>query len=312
MTNLDQQFRVRPLIVNIQREMFTCNCRSVPFVRWTRVTHVRLMEKDQLTCSYGDRDNVRMTEIVVDQLECHLSVLPIVVPIAVGVIITSIVVLFVRYHPWYIKYHMVLCWFRDGRTSSSPQGKQHDAMVTYFLYVSNSRDQQVGVARISRWVCTRLLLRAEDEWGLCLYLGDRDDIGGASKMHNFVHCFERSDKLVICLTREFINDSDCMNYLATALDSSKPLSKYIFVLFDDVQPTSVPRRLRQLLLPNAPSLMFTWVDIEDEGDHAHRAFWLCMRDALIRDPDQERCRRHFDVIRLLVSRHENTFDFEQQ
>ena len=61
-----------------------------------------------------------------------------------------------------------------------------------------------------------------------------------------------------------------MNYLATALDSSKPLSKYIFVLFDDIQLTSIPRRLRQLLLPNAPSVMLTWVDIEDEDDHAHR------------------------------------------
>ena len=57
--------------------------------------------------------------------------------------------------------------------------------------------------------------------------------------------------VVVCLTREFIEDSDCMNYLATALDSSKPLSKYIFVLFDDIQPTSVPRRLRQLLLPDS-------------------------------------------------------------
>ncbi|KAK2185718.1 hypothetical protein NP493_225g01035 [Ridgeia piscesae] len=57
--------------------------------------------------------------------------------------------------------------------------------------------------------------------------------------------------VVVCLTREFIEDSDCMNYLATALDSSKPLTKYIFVLFDDIQPTSVPRRLRQLLLPDS-------------------------------------------------------------
>ena len=203
MINLDQQFFVRPLIVNIQREMFICNCGSVPFVRWTRVTHVRLTEKDQLACSYGDRDNVRMTKIDVDQLEaeCHLSILPIVVPIAVGVIIISVVVLFVRYHRWYIKYHLVLCWLRDGRTSSSTQGKQHDAMVTYFLYASNSRDQQVGVARISRWVCTRLLPRAEDEWGLRLYVGDGDDVDGASKMHNFVRGFERSDKVVVCLTR---------------------------------------------------------------------------------------------------------------
>ena len=53
-------------------------------------------------------------------------------------------------------------------------------------------------------------------------------------MRNFIRGFQSSDKMVVCLTREFIDDSDCMNYLATVLDSSKPLSKYIFVLFDDI------------------------------------------------------------------------------
>ncbi|KAI0233785.1 hypothetical protein LSAT2_015994, partial [Lamellibrachia satsuma] len=210
MENLDRRCQMRSIEVNVQREMFTCNCESIEFVRWTRVTQVRLTEMNQLTCSFGGRDNVRMKEIDVTQLEagCHLSILPIVVPIIAVVIFISVVVLFVRYHRWYVKYHLVLCWLRDGRTSSSTQGKQHDAMVTYFLYASNSRDQQVGVARISRWLCTRLLPRAEDEWGLRLYVGDRDDVGGASKMHNFVRGFESSDKLVVCLTREFIDDSD--------------------------------------------------------------------------------------------------------
>ncbi|KAK2185716.1 hypothetical protein NP493_225g00008 [Ridgeia piscesae] len=134
-----------------------------------------------------------------------------------------------------------------------------DKVVTYFLHALNYCDQMAGMERISRWVCTRLLPRAEDEWGLRLYVGDRDDIGGASKMHNFVRGFQSNDKVVVCLTREFIDDSDCMNYLATALDSSKPLTKYIFVFFDDIQPTSVPRRLRQLILPNSPSTPLTWV-----------------------------------------------------
>ena len=127
-------------------------------------------------------------------------------------------------------------------------------------------------------------------------------------MHNFVRGFESSDKLVVCLTREFIDDTDCMNYLATALDSSKPLSKYIFVLFDEIQPTTLPRRLRQLLLPNAPSVLLTWGDIEADDRHAPETFWRRMRDALMRDPDQERCRRHFDVIPLMVSQHEEYND----
>ncbi|KAK2193179.1 hypothetical protein NP493_14g06035 [Ridgeia piscesae] len=309
MTTLDQHVHV--LTVDIRREMFVCNCESVTFLRWSRVTHVRLTEKDKLTCSYGDRDNVWVTEIDVDQLEagCQVSLLPVVVPIIAVVIFITVATFLVRYHRWYIKYHLVLCWLRDVTSSTN---KQYDAMVAYFLHASNSRDQEGGVARISRWVCTRLLPRAEDEWGLRLYVGDRDDLGGASKMHNFVRGFQSSDKVVVCLTREFIEDSDCMNYLATALDSSKPLSKYIFVLFDDIQPTSVPRRLRQLLLPNAPSIALTWGDITVEDEHEHSTFWRRMRDALTRDPDQERCRRQFDVIPLLVFRQEQTEDFDRQ
>ena len=243
---LDRLNRHRPLEVNIQRNMFACTCMSTSFVRWTRVTHVRLTNKDNMTCSYGQRDDVPLTEIVLEKLEAgcdyptsSFNIIPIVVPIFAGMIFVLIIILLVRYQRWYIKYHLILCW--ETTTTNRTESIQQDAIVLYFMHSANPRDQQCGVARISRWVCTRLLPRAEDEWGLRLYVGDRDDIGGASKMHNFVRGFTSSDKVVVCLTREFIDDSDCMNYLATALDSSRPLSKYIFVLFDDVQPTSVPR-----------------------------------------------------------------------
>ena len=37
MRSLDKQFLVRPLIIDIQREKFACNCESVSFVLWMRV-----------------------------------------------------------------------------------------------------------------------------------------------------------------------------------------------------------------------------------------------------------------------------------
>ena len=194
------------------------------------MTHVNLTDKDRLMCLYGNREDVQMTGISMDEFEAGCDVmdkkLTVVVPIVVGIAILVVVILWtVRYHRWYIKYHAILCWKREAGATTRERENCFEAMVLYFIYSANPSDQQDGVARISRWVCTRLLPRAEDEWGLCLYVGERDDVGGASKMHNFV--FESSDKVVVRLTREFIDDSDCMNYLATALDSSKPLSKYI-------------------------------------------------------------------------------------
>ena len=123
---------------------------------------------------------------------------------------------------------------------------------------------------------------AEDDWGLRLYIGDRDDVGGVSKMHNFVRGFESSDKVIVCLTRVFIDDGDCMNYLATALDSSKPLFKYIFVLFDDIQtyflsPSSAVAAATRLPLYYAH---VGQPEDEDERD----AFWRRLREALMHDP----------------------------
>ena len=308
---LDQQFQRQPLELNLQRHIFSCNCKTASFVRWIQVTHVILTDKDRLMCLYGNREDIPLTGISIDEFEAGCDVtdkeLTVVVSIGVSIAILVVVVLWmVKYHRWYIEYHTILCWKREGEATTRGRENKYEAVVLYFMHSANPSDQQDGVARISRWVCTRLLPRAENEWGLRLYVGDRDDVGGASKMHNFVRGFRSSDKVVVCLTREFIDDIDCMNYLATALDSSKPLSKYIFVLFDDAQPTSVPHRLRQLLLPEAPSVQITWDSTEDGDEHAHQAFWQHMRDALIHDPDQERCRRRINTIPLLALIHDTS------
>ena len=70
----------------------------------------------------------------------------------------------------------------------------------------------------------KLLKHVEDEWGLPLYVGDRDDVGASE-----IGGFDNGDNVVVCLMRQFIDDSELMT---TALGSIKPLPKYIFVLLD--------------------------------------------------------------------------------
>ena len=314
-SKLDEQFQIQTFELNLRGNVLVCNCISVVFVRWVASTKVLLTDRDKLKCLYGDRRDVSVTGIAINELEAGCDVtanqLIVFIPIIVAVVLVSIMAWLVRYHRWYMKYHLILCWKVEGATPTHDQENRCDAMVLYFMHSANPRDQEGGVARISRWVCTRLLPRAENDWGLRLYIGDRNDIVGASKMHNFVRGFQSSDKVVVCLTREFIDDSDCMNYLATALDSSKPLSKYIFVLFDDIHRTSVPRRLRQLLLPDSPSIQITWDGVEDGDESAHDTFWRRMRDALLHDPDQKRCRRRHDTIPLFASIHDNNMSQQE-
>ena len=90
----------------------------------------------------------------------------------------------------------------------------------------------------------------EDEWGLRLDVGDRDDVG-ASKIGGF----DNGDNVVVCLMRQFIDDSELMT---TALGSIKPLPKYIFVLLDVTQSSSIRPRLQQLLLQESASIQVKW------------------------------------------------------
>ena len=75
---------------------------------------------------------------------------------------------------------------------------------------------------------------------------------------------------------------------------------------DDIQPTSVPRRLRLLMLPSFTSVMLRCVDIDDDDNddegEEELTFWWRMRDELLRDLDQERYRRQFHVMSIVVER----------
>ena len=66
---LDQHLHVHLIELNVQREMFSCNCESVSFVRWTRVIHVRLTERDRLTCKHKHRGDTPLRHVLLEDLE---------------------------------------------------------------------------------------------------------------------------------------------------------------------------------------------------------------------------------------------------
>ncbi|KAI0224028.1 hypothetical protein LSAT2_024961, partial [Lamellibrachia satsuma] len=106
---------------------------------------------------------------------CHANILSVVVRV---ILIPSLV----------NKYHLVLCWLRGGVLFSRAQERYYDP------HAANPVDHQGGVAMILHLICN--WLHAPRTNGVCV-----------STMHNFVCGFDNSDK-VVCLTRQFIDDSE--------------------------------------------------------------------------------------------------------
>ena len=72
-----------------------------------------------------------------------------------------------------------------------------------------------------RFVCMQLVTREEDQWGLRLYFGDRDEVR-VSKMHNF----DNSDKLVVC----FLSTLKSHVYLQQNTEFTQLMCTIVFLL----------------------------------------------------------------------------------
>ena len=87
-------------------------------MRWVASTNGLITDRDKLKCLYGDRRNVSMTGIAINDLEAGCDVtanqLIVFVPTIVAVVLVSIMTWLVRYHRWYIKYHLTRCWKVEG------------------------------------------------------------------------------------------------------------------------------------------------------------------------------------------------------
>ena len=137
-TKLDRQFNVQHFEVNTKTASLMYNCDTVKSVSWIRKKHVILSDKDRLMCIYRNCDVVLISSVYLDELEaeCDVNILPIALSITVGIVILFAAVVLVRYHRWYIKYHLVLCCMKDAG-----QAYRHDANVHYFMQAASPKDQ---------------------------------------------------------------------------------------------------------------------------------------------------------------------------
>ena len=175
MAKLDQQFNVRSLDVNIHSHMLICNHNSASFVCWTRVTHVRLTDRNHLTCSYNGRRDTKMVDIPLDQIKkkCSFPVKAVVVPIGVGLLISFVVFALLRYQRWYVLNRLMPNQLPGSKASIYIQAKQPKAALLYLRSIE-SRNKQRGSTRLLRWDDDKVAPLGDEKLSLNIRRGDSD------------------------------------------------------------------------------------------------------------------------------------------
>ena len=291
-TELDSLFRVKKFTLDIRNNTFVCTCASLAFVRWIQTTDVHLIARGELTCLL----NGKWTSLVDVSLtnltdECSRKVHNVDVSAGDGVIIISCVVAFgvvavlvgLVWNRWYIKYRIILCSLCIRSKRRTVHRNKYDAAVLYFAYATKQADHAAS-RQIAAWVIGHLRPLAEDEEGLKLFIDDRDGTS-MTKYQLFIYAFEQSDKLIVCITPEFLNDESCMNNINLAMASKKPLCNFIFINFCDENQQIPSKQLRYLMRAKSGAIYLAW----RENDDDHSDFWRRLRGALNRGTAENDC-----------------------
>ena len=218
-SELDSLFRVKKFTLDIRNNTFVCSCASLAFIRWIQTTGVNLVERDELTCLLSNKETLFVDVSLADLTkECSRQFHVIITSVIVIIIGMVAVLVGLVWNRWYIKYRIIPC-------RAFMRNKRRTERIHRYDVCTNQADHAVS-RQISAGVINHIHPVTEAEEGLKLFIDDRDGTS-MTKMELFNSVFEQSDRLIVCITPEFLNDESCMHNINLALPSKKPLFHFI-------------------------------------------------------------------------------------
>ncbi|KAI0230007.1 hypothetical protein LSAT2_019590 [Lamellibrachia satsuma] len=293
-SELDSLFRVKKFTLDVRNNTFVCSCASLAFIRWIQTTGVNLVERDELTCLLSNKETLLVDVSLADLTnECRRQFHVIITSVIVIIIGIVAVLVGLVWNRWYIKYRIILCRVSTRNKRRTERIHIYDAAVLYFAHASNLADHAAS-KQISAWVLKHLLLLAEAEEGLKLFVDDRDGTS-MTKTELFISAFEQSDRLIVCITAEFLNDESCKHNINLALAAKKPPCHFIFINFCAEEHTIPNKQLRHLMQAKAGATCLVW----GENDDDHSDFNRRLRGALNRGSAGNGCNGLLGRVRQL-------------
>ena len=249
-------------------------CLSFGFLHWLRVTNVRVVARDTLTCA--ENHELRVVSVSLENVEASCATatpgvsLLIMFTLSGGVGFCSLtLLLFLYVNRWRMRwyyYSIKRHWRQDDPSRDDISHYRYDAFVVY-------ADADLD------WVAHELLEQVETDWALSLFVYDRDSLAGFPIAENIVESLETCRYVLFVLTPDFRDDHWCDFALNMALQRDQ--TSLVLLYIKPIAHDSMSRTLRALLSPRTHCTLIE----RGDGEFAESLFWQRLYDILLPTAD---------------------------
>ena len=216
--------------IDMRRNPLTCNCDSVPFIRWLQTTAVNIVDKTEMTCLFH-KSNTRIEHIDLGHLESECTETFFSRKsshILIGCVSVVVVLL-----------GMFCVIYRRPCHKVRRSQMQYNAAVLY--------DEEDDYVR--RWVENNLVEKVVNQWQMKLFIMGLDGETEGGEIEALARGIEQSDKLILCLSQHVLELPIIRDQFRIALAGSRPHHKYIFVTFETSRESQKFRNVLKSYVP---------------------------------------------------------------
>ena len=248
---LDFLASYRPVTVVMSNNQFQCNCDTLSFIRWFQTTSVKIDNKTNIQCTYGNNGKsilVSISSISISEMRDNCFAKLKIMYISLSMVLTVIVISFFAGLSLYKhRYRLRWYWYNNKKKicgSVTENLTEENSHWQYSAYVNYWR---VG----GRWVMEEIVKRIEDLGRENVVVRGRDSNGGENIADFIMEAIINSKKLIYVIGDDVKlgEERDWFEFsFYMALEQRKNnLSDFVFVIKNDINYDEVSGTLLRVL-----------------------------------------------------------------
>ncbi|XP_061175903.1 toll-like receptor 4 [Saccostrea echinata] len=280
MKDFDRLGTANTLTLNLLKNSFMCNCRTITFMKWmaerNKIKKITFLNFEDYNCTKNTEHGGEILKF--DEIERHIFDLQrecrsytAIIFVTTGTFVCFLIILctgIVYRYRWKLRYFYYMTKsryheYKSVRSENLPLN-QYDAFVSY--------------ADEDRVFVLRLIKELEEEAGLKLCIHQRDFVPGFDIAENIITAVNKSRKTIILLSPNFIKSSWCMYELHIAkmeeIYSRNEENVISLILYETMPLQDIPLTLMDLINQK------TYIEFpNDDQEFGEDVFWSTLKES---------------------------------